>query len=289
MLPSFGKSARFWHLAHYSSKEFVIEPPKKWVAVNLSELWAYRDMLYFLTLRNVTAQYKQSILGPLWIIINPVGYTIVFTFVFGVVASVETNDIPYPIFNYTAMIAWTLYVGIIGSVTNSIASQNMIKKVYFPRLILPLVEVLVHFINFWLTFAVLIFFLLYYQVVPTANMLALPLLLLLTMGFGLGLGLFFAVLQVRSRDAAHFVAYMSRFLLYVTPVLYPREEFPEPFDQLALLNPMASVVEGFRWAILDNPAPPLLGILWAVLVTLGILWGGALFFRRNEQNFADIA
>ncbi len=246
-------------------------------------------MIYYLALRDTTAQYKQSVLGPLWIIINPVGYTIIFTFIFGVVVQVQTADIPYPIFNFAAMIPWTLFVGILGATTNAIARQTMIKKVYFPRLILPLVEVAIQLFNFLLTFSVLILMLLYYQITPTANIIWLPGLTLIAVSVALGMGLFFAPLQVRSRDVAQFVAYLSRFLLYATPALYPRELFPQPFDQLALINPMTTVIEGFRWAILGSEPPPVEGVIWAIFLSVVLLWVGALFFRRAEQSFADIA
>lgn len=272
-----------------SLPELVVEPPRKWVPLNLHEIWDYRYMIYYLSLRNITANYKQSVLGPLWVIINPVVSMIIYTFIFGVVVEIGTSGVPYPIFNYTALIPWGLFIGILGSTTSSIAGQVMINKVYFPRLVLPLVEVAMQMVNFLLTFLLLFVLMVYYQIAPTINIVFLPFFTLLAVLFALGAGLVFAPLQVRSRDVGQLVGYIGRFWLYITPVLYPRDLFPHPWDQVALLNPATSVIEGFRWALLGTDPPALEGVVWTVVSSIVLFYIGAMFFRRSEHNFADIA
>lgn len=271
-------------------QEFVIEPPKGWISLGLKEVWAYRHMIYFLAMRNITAAYKQTVLGPLWVIINPFVSMIAYSIIFGVVADVPTYGIPYPIFNYTALIPWTLFVSTLGTVTSSITSNaDLINKVYFPRLVLPLVATAETFVNFFLASILLGVMMVWYGYTPTVNAIFLPYFVFIALVTSLGVGLWFAPLEVKSRDMRHVVGYISRFWFYFTPVLYARESLPEPLRVAAGFNPMTGVAEGFRWALLGIDTQPDAFTLVSGVIGLFLLISGAFFFKRMEKIFADIA
>jgi len=266
-----------------------IEPLQGWVPLKLHELWEYRDLLYFLVWRDVKVRYKQTVLGSAWAIIQPLLTMVVFSLVFGRLAKIPSDGVPYPIFSYAALVPWTFFANGLRHASTSLAeSSNLIKKVYFPRLAIPLAVMLSGAVDFALAFLVLLAMMAYYGVMPTMNVLWLPLLLLLSLITALGAGLWFSATNVQFRDVRYTVPFVIQFWLFATPIAYPSSLIPEPWRILYSLNPMVGVVEGFRWALLGTNTAPQVMIIVSSLVALGILISGAYYFRRMEKNFADV-
>jgi lipopolysaccharide transport system permease protein len=265
-----------------------VEPSKGWVPLRIKELWEYRELLYFLVWRDVKVRYKQTALGAAWAIIQPFCTMVVFSLFFGRLAKVPSDGVPYPIFSYTALVPWTFFAYGLGQASNSlVSSSNLITKVYFPRLIIPISTVLSGVVDFALAFVVLFGMMLYYGVVPTVNVLWLPLFLLLALVTALGVGLWLSALNVKYRDVRYIVPFITQFWMFATPIAYSSSLLSEPWRTIYGLNPMVGVVEGFRWALLGtNTAPgPIIAV--SSLAALIILIGGAFYFRRLEKTFAD--
>jgi lipopolysaccharide transport system permease protein len=268
---------------------FRIEPSRGWVDLKLHELWEYRELLHFLAWRDVKVRYKQTLLGGTWAIIQPFAAMVVFSLVFGRLAKMPSDGIPYPIFSYAALVPWAFFATGLGHVSNSlVGSANLLKKVYFPRLVMPIAALLSGLIDFLLAFVVLLGMMFYYGLVPTLNALWLPMFLLLALLASLGAGLWLAVMNVQFRDVRHIVPFLTQIWLFVTPIVYPSSLLSEPWRTLYGLNPMAGVVEGFRWALLGTDTAPGPMIIVSGLVVLGLLIGGAFYFRRMERTFADV-
>jgi lipopolysaccharide transport system permease protein len=266
-----------------------IEPSKGWVSLKLSELWEYRELLYFLIWRDIKVRYKQTALGAAWAIIQPFLTMLVFSLFFGRLAKVPSDGIPYPIFSFAALVPWTFFANGLGQSSNSlVGSANLITKVYFPRLTIPLAAVLSSVVDFALAFVVLLAMMLYYGMMPTLNVLWLPLFLLLALIASLGVGLWLSALNVEYRDVRYVVPFITQFWLFVTPIAYPSSLLPEPWRTVYGLNPMVGVVEGFRWALLGTKTAPAPIIAVSSTAALLILVTGAFYFRRMEKTFADI-
>jgi len=266
-----------------------IESSKGWVSLKLHELWEYRELLYFLTWRDIKVRYKQTVLGAAWAIIQPFFTMVVFSLFFGRLARVPSDGIPYPIFSYTALVPWTFFAnGLNQAVHGMVNHSNLIKKVYFPRLAIPIAKVLAGMVDFLLAFVVLIVMMFAYGIVPTVNMLWLPLFLLLALATSLGVGLWLSAMNVQFRDVGYTVPFITQFWLFATPIAYPSSLLPEPWRTLYGINPMAGVVEGFRWALLGTDTAPGPIILLSSLVALALLVSGAFYFRRMERTFADV-
>jgi lipopolysaccharide transport system permease protein len=266
-----------------------IAPSKGWVSLKLNELWEYRELLYFLIWRDIKVRYKQTALGAAWAIIQPFFTMVVFSLFFGRLAKVPSDGIPYPIFSFAALVPWTFFANGLSQSSNSlVGSANLITKVYFPRLTIPIASVLSGIVDFVLAFVVLLGMMLYYGTMPTLNVLWLPLFLLLALIASLGVGLWLSALNVEYRDVRYVVPFITQFWLFVTPIAYPSSLLPEPWRTLYGLNPMVGVVEGFRWALLGTKTAP--GPIIAVSSTAAvvILVTGAFYFRRMEKTFADI-
>jgi homopolymeric O-antigen transport system permease protein len=267
-----------------------IEPSYGWISLRLNELWEYRELVYFLTWRDVSVRYKQTALGISWAIIQPFFTMVVFSLFFGRLAQVPSDGIPYPIFSYAALVPWTFFAnGLIQASNSLVGSANLIKKVYFPRLAIPIATVLSGVIDFLLAFVVLLAMMLFYGVVPTINILWFPLLLLLALVASLGTGLWLSALNVQYRDVRYTVPFLIQLWMFITPVAYPSSLIPEPWRALYGLNPMVGVVEGFRWALLGTTPAPSTILIASSLVAIAILVGGAFYFRRMEKTFADVA
>jgi lipopolysaccharide transport system permease protein len=266
-----------------------IVPGRGWVSLRLGELWAYRELLYFLVWRDVMVRYKQTALGAAWAVIQPFCTMVVFSLFFGRLAKIPSNGIPYPIFAYAALVPWTFFANGLGQSANSlVGSSNLIKKVYFPRLMIPVATVLSEGVDFCIAFVVLLAMMLYYGMVPTANVVWLPLFLLLALSTSLGVGLWLSALNVHFRDVRYVVPFITQFWLFATPVAYPSSLLSEPWRTLYGLNPMVGVVEGFRWALLGSgPAPGMMAGVSAI-VSAALLTSGALYFKRMEKTFADV-
>jgi len=266
-----------------------IAPSKGWIPLKLSELWEYRELLYFLVWRDIKVRYKQTALGASWAIIQPFFTMVVFSLFFGHLAKMPSDGIPYPIFSFAALVPWSFFANGLSQSSNSlVGSSNLITKVYFPRLIIPLASSFSGVVDFLIAFAVLIVMMLYYGLLPTLNVLWLPLFLLLAMVTSLGVGLWLSALNVEYRDVRFIVPFITQFWLFVTPIAYPSSLLPEPWHTLYGLNPMVGVVEGFRWALLGTKTAPGPIIAVSSAAAIVILITGAFYFRRMEKTFADI-
>lgn len=268
---------------------FFIDPPSGWASLGLRELWDYRELLYFLTLRDIKVRYKQTALGAAWAIIQPLFMMLVFSLFFGRLAKVPSDGIPYPIFVFCALLPWQLFASALTESSNSlVGNQNLITKVYFPRLVVPISAVLGGLVDFAIAFVILLVMMTYYHIVPTWAIVTLPGFLLLAVMTALGVGLWLSALNVQYRDVRYTINFIIQFWLFATPVAYPSSIVPARWRALYGLNPMAGVVEGFRWALLGKADPPG-ALLWvSVAVVIALLIGGLYYFRRMEAQFADI-
>jgi lipopolysaccharide transport system permease protein len=273
----------------------VIEPERGWTGLQLRELWAYRELLFFLVWRDVKVRYKQTFLGAAWAILQPLAAMVVFTIFFGRLARVGSDGLPYPLFSYAGLLPWTFFAqGLSQSSDSLVGSQNLIKKVYFPRLVIPTSSVLGGLVDFALAFVVLIGMMVWYRVVPSAAVAALPLLLLLAFATALGVGMWLSALNVQYRDVRYVVPFFIQLWLFVTPVIYPMSQVTAKLAELGLpawlygLNPMAGVVEGFRWALLGTGRAPGSVLAASSAVAVALVVSGAYYFRRMEKTFADV-
>jgi lipopolysaccharide transport system permease protein len=269
--------------------EIIIQPAGGWISVNLDEVWEYRELLYFLTWRDIKVRYKQTMIGAAWAIIQPFFMMVVFSLFFGHLAKVPSDGIPYPIFVSCALLPWQLFAHALGESSNSlVANERLITKVYFPRLVIPIAAVCGGLVDFAISFVVLLGLMAYYGVVPGVAIVTLPLFVLLTVLTALAVGLWLSALNVQYRDVRYTLGFLTQFWLFATPVAYPSSLVPEPWRPLYGLNPMAGVVEGFRWALLGKAESP--GILLGVstVVVLLVLVGGLHYFTRMEEAFADL-
>jgi lipopolysaccharide transport system permease protein len=266
-----------------------IAPSRGWVPLRLSELWEYRELLYFLVWRDIKVRYKQTALGASWAIIQPFMTMVVFSLFFGHLGKMPSDGLPYPIFTFAALVPWAFFANGLNQSSNSlVGSSNLITKVYFPRLIVPLASVFSGIVDFLVAFGVLLGMMLYYGLVPTLNILWLPLYVLLALVTSLGVGLWLSALNVEYRDVRYIIPFITQFWLFATPIAYPSSLLSEPWRTIYGLNPMVGVVEGFRWALLGtNTAPGAIVAVSASAAVL-ILISGAFYFRRMEKTFADI-
>jgi lipopolysaccharide transport system permease protein len=266
-----------------------IEPSEGWVSLKLRELWEYRELLYFLTWRDIKVRYKQTVLGAAWAIIQPFFTMVVFSLFFGKLANMASDGLPYPIFSYAALVPWSFFSHGLSQASNSlVGGARLITKVYFPRLAMPLATVLSGIVDFALAFIVMVGMMFAYGIVPTINVLWLPLLLLLALVTSLGVGLWLSAMNVQFRDVRYTVPFLTQFWLFITPIAYPSSLLPQPWRTLYGINPMAGVVEGFRWALLSTETAPGPIIIVSSLAAVALLVSGAFYFRRMEKTFADV-
>ena len=266
----------------------TIAPSRGWVSLRVGEFWQYRELLYFLVWRDVKVRYKQTALGATWAIIQPVLTMLVFSVFFGRLAKMPSDGVPYPLFAYAALVPWTFFANALTQASNSlVGSAALIKKVFFPRLIVPVASVLSGIIDFLLAFSVLVVLMTWYGLGVSPKLLWLPLFALQALVAALAVSLWLSALNVEYRDVRYIVPFVTQFWLFATPVAYPSSLLSEPWRTVYGLNPMVGVVEGFRWALLDTGAAP--GPMFAVssLTSLALLVGGAYYFRRLERTFAD--
>ena len=266
-----------------------IQPSDGWASLNLRELWDYRELLYFLIWRDVKVRYKQTVVGAAWAILQPLLTMVVFTVFFGHLAKIPSDGIPYPIFAYCGLLPWQLFAHALSESSNSlVANQQLITKVYFPRLVIPIAAALAGLVDFAIAFVLLIGMMSYYGMVPTAAVFTLPFFLVLAIATSLAVGLWLSALNVQYRDVRYTVPFLTQIWLFVTPIAYPSSLVPEQWQLLYRLNPLAGVVEGFRWALLGSTG----GVRPLVIVSsvaVGILlMGGLVYFRRIEKTFADV-
>jgi len=270
--------------------QVLIQPSKGWVGLRLRDLWDYRELIYFLTWRDIKVRYKQSVLGIMWAIINPFMSMVVYTIFFGTLAKIPSDGVPYPIFSYTALLPWILFSSALSVASRSmVSSGNMISKIYFPRMIVPLASVMSSVVDFFIAFVILIGMMFFYSITPTIALLWLPLLILLALISALGVGFWFSALMVRYRDVGYLMPFVTELWKFITPVVYPASMIPEKWRLVYALNPMTGVVEGFRYALLGTTQSISIPM---ILVSSGIailvLISGMFYFRRMEKQFADM-
>ncbi len=274
---------------HPAAGYTVIRPPRGLFHVDVAELWHYRELLYFFAWRDIKVRYQQTLLGAAWALLQPVLTMVIFSVFFGRLARMPSDGVPYPLFVYTALVPWSLFAYALTNSSNSVVDgADMIRKVYFPRLIMPVSSIVAGLLDFFIAFAFLLVLLLAYGITPTWPILALPPLILLVIFCSLGVGFWLAALNVRYRDVRHTVPFLTQLWLFATPVAYPASLLPEPWHSLYGLNPMVGVVDGFRWALLgraDHPGALLAISTGAVLL---IFLTGLLYFRQMEASFADV-
>lgn len=268
----------------------LIEPQRGWINLNLRELWAYHELLFFFIWRDIKVRYKQTLLGAAWAILQPVFTMIVFSIFFGRLAKIPSDGIPYPIFSYTALLPWTFFATGLSSAARSVVRDaGLVKKVYFPRLIVPIAGVVGGLPDFLLAFIVLLGMMVYYSLYPTLiSLLWLPAFLLLALITSLGVGLWLAAMNAQYRDVGYVVPFLVQFWMYITPVVYPSSLLDEPWRTIYGLNPMVGVVEGFRWALLGRGNSPGWMIAVSIVTAILLLVSGAYYFRRMERTFADV-
>jgi lipopolysaccharide transport system permease protein len=266
-----------------------IRPTSGWQALNLKELWRYRELLWFLAVRDIKLRYKQTVLGVTWALIQPLFTMLVFSVFFGLLAKMPSDGLPYPIFVLAALLPWQLFSYALTQSSNSVvAEQRLITKVYFPRLIIPLASVLSGLVDFAIAFVLLLGMMAWYGAAPSWGILAVPLLVLFAVATALAVGLWLAALNVKYRDFRHTIPFLTQFWMFLTPVAYPSSLVPERWRALYGLNPMAGVVEGFRWALLGQADGPGAMLLVSVASVAVLLISGLYFFRRTERSFADV-
>lgn len=275
--------------AEAEPESIVIEPSRGWVALHLGDLWRYRGLLYFLVWRDVKVRYKQTALGAAWAILQPTATMIIFTVFMGKLAKIPSDSIPYPLFAFSGLLPWQLFSFALVECSNSlIANKQLITKVFFPRLVVPTASILTGLVDFGAASLVLIALMVHYGRLPTIGLVFLPLLLVFTLMAALAVGLWLAALNVQYRDVRYTIPFLTQLWLYSTPIAYPTSLVPERWRYLFGLNPMAGVVEGFRWALFGTT--PHLGPMMAVSVATVILLliGGLAYFRHMEKYFADL-
>ena len=273
----------------------VIQPTRGLAALQLRALWEYRELLYFLVWRDVKVRYKQTALGVAWIILQPVVSTVIFTFIFGGLLNVPSNGLPYAVFAYAGLLPWQYFAGsLTRTSTNLVDNANLVSKVYFPRLVIPLSGVVSGLVDFAVGLVILFVLMLLFRLPLSPAVLLLPVFLLLALITALGFGLWLSALNVRFRDIKQLIPFIVQIWMYLTPVIYPVDLLPAPLRPLLALNPMTGVVSGFRWAVLGDAATATgleaPGLLFALSVVMAVvvLVGGLFYFRSTERTFADI-
>jgi lipopolysaccharide transport system permease protein len=270
-----------------------IEPSRGWVGLKLGELWAYRELLFFLTWRDVKVRYKQTALGAAWAVLQPVLTMLVFTLFFGKLAGLNSDGKPYAIWSLAALVPWTFFsMGLTNSTNSLVTSANLVKKIYFPRLCIPLSTILSGVVDFCIAFVVLLAMMPFFHVTPTLNVVFLPLFFLLALVTSLGVGLWLTALNVQYRDVRYVVPFLTQFWMFGSPIVYSSQMIAERYGPvwhtLYGLNPMVGVVEGFRWCLLDTATRPGPMVAVSAGAALVLLVTGALYFRKMEKHFADI-
>lgn len=266
-----------------------ITPPPCWVALPLGELWAYRELLYFFVWRDIKIRYKQTAIGAAWAILQPFLTMVVFSLFFGRLAHIPSNGLPYPIFYYSALLPWMYFAAALQNATNTIVeNQRLITKVYFPRLALPLSAVASGLVDFGISFAMFVAMMAYYRIRPGAAVLWLPAFLLLAVLTALGVGLWLSALNAIYRDVRYVLPFLVQFWMFASPVAYPSSLVPEKWRWLYGLNPMAGVIEGFRWSLVGQGAPPGRLLLVSAAVVVVVFLSGAAYFQKMETTIADV-
>lgn len=275
--------------ASRAEETLVLKPTSGWISLNLRDLWRYRELIYFLTWRDILVRYKQTLLGATWAILQPLMQMVVFNFLFGNMAKIPTGEIPRTIFTFSALLPWNLFAKSLSDASRSlVSSRGMITKVYFPRLVIPLASILSGLVDFMIAFVILIGMMIYYQVAVPATIWLLPLVVLFALILALGVGLWFSAWNLHYRDVGYFIPFLTQFWMLATPIAYPLSQIPEQWQSLYMINPMVGVVESFRWALLGGDPVPVQALIMTGVLSVLILVSGLYYFRRMERTFADM-
>ncbi|MDO8445445.1 MAG: ABC transporter permease [Deltaproteobacteria bacterium] len=267
----------------------IIEPKKGWLPVNFKEIWQFRELLYFLAWRDVKVKYKQTALGIIWAIMQPVLAMLIFSALFGRFAGIPSDGVPYPIFVYIGLLPWNYFAAVLGQSTNSVVSgSNLITKIYFPRLIIPASSAIAALLDFFIASIVLALMMAYYGVNLSSGVLLVPFLVLITMINALGFGLWFSALNVRYRDIQYAIPFLIQIWMFATPVIYPTSLIGGSYGWLLMLNPMGGVIEAFRPAVLGHMPIPWTSLAVSTSIGLIVFIGGLFYFRSVERYFADV-
>lgn len=273
----------------FNEPTIVIEPRKSLLHLDLKAIWEYRELLYFLVWRDLKVRYRQTIIGIGWVVLQPLLTMLLFTAIFGRFAKIPSDGLPYPIFAYSALLPWNLFASSLTRGSNSIvANAQVISKIYFPRLLLPLSGILSPLVDFAISLVILVVMIIWFDTLPTLGILALPLFLLLAILTALAVGLWLSALNVRYRDVGHAVPFVIQLWMFASPVAYPVSLVPEKWRLLYSLNPMAGVIEGFRWALLGKDSPDFGVITVSAVMVLALLLPGLVYFKYTERTFADV-
>jgi lipopolysaccharide transport system permease protein len=272
----------------HDQQTVILRPPNKWLTLGIGELWRYRELVYFMTWRNLKVRYKQTVLGFLWAILRPFLAMVVFSIFFGDFAKVPTDGIPYPIFSYSALLPWELLsMAIVHASLSLVQSSNMVTKIYFPRLIMPMASVLSGVVDFFIAFIVLFVMMLVYHIQITTSLLMLPLFLIMTIVTALGAGFWLSALNVLYRDVNYILPFLNQMWFFLSPITYASSIVPSKYHILYALNPMKGIVDGFRWSILGTN-PPNAEFFISLGMAFILFISGLLYFRRMERTFADM-
>ena len=267
----------------------VIERGSSWAAISMRDLWAYRELLYFLTLRDIKVRYKQTALGVAWVVAQPLMTTLVFTLIFGVLARMPSEGVPYPVFAFAGLVPWTFFVGAVTRSSDSlVSSSHLITKVYFPRIIIPCAAVGAGLVDFAISLGVLGALMIYYRVTATIGLLMLPALVLLVMVFALGIGMWLSALNVKYRDVRHLLPFLLQIWMFASPVISPPTFVPQRWRWLLKLNPVTSIIDAFRAAVFGDKTFDWSSLVFSAGVAVALLIYAAYAFRRMERSFADI-
>ncbi len=268
--------------------ELVIRPSKGWVNLNLGDLWRYRELVFFLAWRDISVRYKQTVLGAAWAVLQPFFTMVVFSIFFGALAKVPSDGLPYPVWSFCALLPWQLFAYSLAESGNSlVANQNLITKVYFPRVVIPIAATLGGLLDFVIAFIFLVGMMVFYHITPTGAIWTLPLFIILAIVTALGAGLWLSALNVEYRDVRYTITFLIQLWMFATPIAYPSSLVPAALRPFYGLNPMAGVVEGFRWALLGSGSGPSLMTAVSVVIAILLFFSGLAYFRRMERSFAD--
>ena len=272
-----------------ASVSIRIKPSRGWISLNLREVWAYRELLYFLVWRDVKVRYKQTLIGAAWAILQPLLTMLIFTLVFSRFAKIPSDGLPYPIFAYTALLPWNFFAGALTRSSASIVGQSqLISKVYFPRLIIPLSAVISGIVDFVIAFLLLVVMMVWFGIAPHWGIVTLPVFLLLALATALAGGLWLSALNVRYRDVTYTVPFLVQLWMFASPIAYPTSLVPQQWRLAYSLNPLAGVIEGFRWALIGGASPDIRALSISSAAVFALLLGGIIYFKRMERTFADV-
>lgn len=277
------------HLDSASRDVTVIRSRQGLLNLDLRSVWQYRELLYFLIWRDLKVRYKQAAIGAAWAVLQPLLALLIFTAVFGYFAKLPSDGVPYPVFALVALLPWIYFAEALRrGATGLVDDSDLIRKIYFPRLVIPLAMVVAPAVDLAISFTLLVILMVWYGIAPTGNIVFLPLLLFLSLLLALSLALWLGPINVRFRDIKHTLPFVIQVWMYASPVVYPASMIPEQWRSLYSLNPMVGVIEGFRWALLDTSAPDFRAMGIGVLIVAGLLFGGVIYFRKMERFFADV-